>query len=183
MEHVEVEERKLVYQGSIIDVYADTVRLPNGHKEAWDFVSHRKGAAAVIPVLPDGRIVLVHQYRHALERMTWEVPAGSRDSVTEDTLVCARRELTEETGYTCDTIEPLISLKTTVAFCDEFIDVYLAKGLHPGQQHLDDAETIEIKAWDMQDLLKEIYAGRIQDSKTVSAILAYQVKVLSEQKQ
>ncbi len=183
MEHVEVEERKLVYQGSIIDVYADTVRLPNGHKEAWDFVSHRKGAAAVIPVLPDGRIVLVHQYRHALERMTWEVPAGSRDSVTEDTMICARRELTEETGYTCDTIEPLISLKTTVAFCDEFIDVYLAKGLHPGQQHLDDAETIEIKAWDMQDLLEEIYAGRIQDSKTVSAILAYQVKVLSEQKQ
>ena len=167
MEHVEVEERKLVYQGSIIDVYADTVRLPNGHKEAWDFVSHRKGAAAVIPVLPDGRIVLVHQYRHALQRMTWEVPAGSRDSVTEDTMVCARRELTEETGYTCDTIEPLISLKTTVAFCDEFIDVYLAKGLHPGQQHLDDAETIEIKAWDMQDLLEEIYAGRIQDSKTV----------------
>ena len=166
MEHVEVEERKLVYQGSIIDVYADTVRLPNGHKEAWDFVSHRKGAAAVIPVLPDGRIVLVHQYRHALERMTWEVPAGSRDSVTEDTMVCARRELTEETGYTCDTIEPLISLKTTVAFCDEFID----------------AETIEIKAWDMQDLLEEIYAGRIQDSKTVSAILAYQVKVLSEEK-
>ena len=182
MEHVEVEERKLVYQGSIIDVYADTVRLPNGHKEAWDFVSHRKGAAAVIPVLPDGRIVLVHQYRHALQRMTWEVPAGSRDSVTEDTRVCARRELTEETGYTCDTIEPLISLKTTVAFCDEFIDVYLAKGLHPGQQHLDDAETIEIKAFDMQDLLEEIYAGRIQDSKTVSAILAYQVKVLSEEK-
>ena len=63
MEHVEVEERKLVYQGSIIDVYADTVRLPNGHKEAWDFVSHRKGAAAVIPVLPDGRIVLVHVMR------------------------------------------------------------------------------------------------------------------------
>ena len=99
MEHVEVEERKLVYQGSIIDVYADTVRLPNGHKEAWDFVSHRKGAAAVIPVLPDGRIVLVHQYRHALQRMTWEVPAGSRDSVTEDTMVCARRELTEEGIY------------------------------------------------------------------------------------
>ena len=69
-----------------------------------------------------------------------------------------------------------------MAFCDEFIDVYLAKGLHPGQQHLDDAETIEIKAWDMQDLLEEIYAERIQDSKTVSAILAYQVKVLSEEK-
>ena len=176
MEHVEVEKRELVYKGSILDVYADTVRLPNGHREAWDFVSHRKGAAAVVPVLPDGRIVLVHQYRHALKRMTWEIPAGSRDSVTEDTMVCARRELTEETGYTCDRIEPLISLKTTVAFCDEFIDVYLATGLHPGQQHLDEAESIEIKAWKMEDLLTEIYAGRMQDSKTVSAILAYQDK-------
>ena len=180
MEHVEVEKRELVYKGSILDVYADTVRLPNGHKEAWDFVSHRKGAAAVVPVLPDGRSVLVHQYRHALKRMTWEIPAGSRDSVTEDTMVCARRELTEETGYTCDRIEPLISLKTTVAFCDEFIDVYLATGLHPGQQHLDEAESIEIKAWKMEDLLTEIYAGRMQDSKTVSAILAYQVKVLQQ---
>lgn len=112
--------------------------------------------------------------------MTWEIPAGSRDSVTEDTMVCARRELTEETGYTCDRIEPLISLKTTVAFCDEFIDVYLATGLHPGQQHLDEAESIEIKAWKMEDLLTEIYAGRMQDSKTVSAILAYQVKVLQQ---
>ena len=116
----------------------------------------------------------------ALKRMTWEIPAGSRDSVTEDTMVCARRELTEETGYTCDRIEPLISLKTTVAFCDEFIDVYLATGLHPGQQHLDEAESIEIKAWKMEDLLTEIYAGRMQDSKTVSAILAYQVKVLQQ---
>lgn len=94
-------------------------------------------------------------------------------------MVCARRELTEETGYTCDRIEPLISLKTTVAFCDEFIDVYLQPS-PSGQQHLDEAESIEIKAWKMEDLLTEIYAGRMQDSKTVSAILAYQVKVLQQ---
>ena len=173
MEHVEVEKRELVYKGSILDVYADTVRLPNGHKEAWDFVSHRKGAAAVVPVLPDGRIVLVHQYRHALKRMTWEIPAGSRDSVTEDTMVCARRELTEETGYTCDRIEPLISLKTTVAFCDEFIDVYLAKNLKPGHQHLDEGEFIDVAAYGVDELCDMIYAGTIQDAKTVAGILAY----------
>ena len=155
MEHVEVEKRELVYKGSILDVYADTVRLPNGHKEAWDFVSHRKGAAAVVPVLPDGRIVLVHQYRHALKRMTWEIPAGSRDSVTEDTMVCARRELTEETGYTCDRIEPLISLKTTVAFCDEFIDVY---------------------AYSVDELCEMIYSGKIEDGKTIAAIMSYKAK-------
>lgn len=181
MEHVTLEERKLVHKGSILDVYADTVRLPNGNIEHWDFVSHRKGAAAVLPVLEDGRVVLVHQYRHALERMTWEIPAGCRDSLTEDTAICAARELEEETGYKSDSIEPLIKLRTTVAFCDEFIDVYLARNLVPGKQHLDEAESIQVKAWDMKDLLDEIYAGRIQDSKTVSAILAYQTKVLSQQ--
>lgn len=181
MEHVELENRELVYKGSILDVYADTVRLPNGNTEHWDFVSHRKGAAAVLPVLEDGRVVLVHQYRHALERMTWEIPAGCRDSLTEDTAICAARELEEETGYRSDTITPLIKLRTTVAFCDEFIDVYLAKNLLPGQQHLDDAEDIRVKAWEMKDLLEEIYNGGIQDSKTVSAILAYQTKVLSQQ--
>lgn len=180
MEHVELEERELVYKGSILDVYADTVRLPNGNTEHWDFVSHRKGAAAVLPVLKDGRIILVQQYRHALERMTWELPAGCRDSLTEDTAICAARELEEETGYRSDFIEPLIKLRTTVAFCDEFIDVYLARNLVPGKQHLDEAESIRVRAWDMKDLLEEIYTGRIQDSKTVSAILAYQVKVLSE---
>lgn len=181
MEHVTLEERKLVHKGSILDVYADTVRLPNGNIEHWDFVSHRKGAAAVLPVLEDGRVVLVHQYRHALERMTWEIPAGCRDSLTEDTAICAARELEEETGYRSDEITPLIKLRTTVAFCDEFIDVYLAKNLIPGEQRLDDAEEISVKAWEMKDLLEEIYAGRIQDSKTVSAILAYQTKILSQQ--
>lgn len=179
MEHVELKNRTLAFKGSILDVYADEMLLPNGKTEMWDFVSHRKGAAAVLPVMEDGRILLVHQYRHALGRMTWELPAGCRDSVTEDTKLCAARELEEETGYASDDISFLLSLKTTVAFCDEFIDVYLAKNLKPGVQHLDDAENIEVKAWEMQDLLDEIYAGRMQDSKTVSAILAYQVKCLS----
>ncbi len=181
MEHVELKKRTLVHKGSILDVYSDEMLLPNGKTEMWDFVSHRKGAAAVLPVLDDGRVILVRQYRHALERMTWELPAGCRDSVTEDTKICAVRELEEETGYSSDDISFLISLRTTVAFCDEFVDVYLAQNLKPGEQHLDDAENIEVKAWEMADLLEEIYAGRIQDSKTVSAILAYQVKVLSQE--
>ncbi len=177
MEHVTRQERKLVHKGSILDIYQDRMLLPNGKEELWDFVSHRKGAAAVLPVLPDGRIVLVHQYRPALERMTWEVPAGCRDSLTEDTLVSATRELKEETGYEAKTIEFLISLKTTVAFCDEFIDVYLATGLTPGEQQLDEAEAIEIGLFTMEELLTEIFAGRLQDSKTVSAILAYHAKL------
>ena len=101
------------------------------------------------------------------------MPAGARDSVTEDTKVTAARELEEETGYRSDSIGFLISLKTTVAFCDEFVDVYLARNLIKTEQHLDDAEDIAVEAWDLDELCDLIYQGRIQDAKTVAAILAY----------
>ena len=166
-------KRELVYKGSILDIYKDTMQLPNGKTEEWDYVAHRMGAAAVLPVLPDGRIVMVRQYRNALERETLEIPAGCRDSLTEDTLVSASRELEEETGYRSDDISFLISLKTTVAFCNESIDVYLAKNLVKGEQHLDDAEAIEVEIHSLDELCGMIYKGQLQDSKTVSAILAY----------
>ena len=166
-------KRELVYKGSILDIYKDTMQLPNGKTEDWDYVAHRMGAAAVLPVLPDGRIVMVRQYRNALERETLEIPAGCRDSLTEDTLVSASRELEEETGYHSDDISFLISLKTTVAFCNEAIDVYLAKNLVKGEQHLDDAEAIEVEIHSLDELCDMIYKGQLQDSKTVSAILAY----------
>lgn len=166
-------KRELVRRGVILDIYADTMELPDGKVEEWDFVSHRKGAAAVVPVREDGKILMVRQYRNAIERMTLEIPAGSRDSVTEDTRVCAARELEEETGYQSDDLSFLISLKTTVAFCDEFIDVYLARNLKPGKQHLDEGEFIDVEVCDIDELCERIYAGEIQDAKTVSALLAY----------
>lgn len=170
--------RELVYQGSILDIYKDTMDVGNGRIEEWDYVAHRKGAACVLPVLPDGRILMVRQYRNALERDTIEVPAGARDSVTEDTLVCAVRELEEETGYKSNKVSKLLSLRTTVAFCNEMVDVYLAEDLVPGEQHLDDAEDIRIEAFEIDDLCEMIYSGIIQDAKTVAAILAYKCKVL-----
>ena len=180
MEHVELKNRKLVHRGSILDIYQDEMLLPNGKTENWDYVEHRKGAAAVVPVLPDGRILMVSQYRHALGRMTLEIPAGSRDSVTEDMALCAARELEEETGYRAQKMEQLLSLRTTVAFCNERIDVFLARDLVPGEQHLDEAEDISVQPWELEELVARIYRGEIQDGKTVSAILAYQVKLLRE---
>ena len=168
--------RELMYKGSILDIYKDTMQLADGKTEEWDYVAHRKGAAAVLPVLPDGRILMVHQYRNALDRETLEIPAGSRDSVDEDTKVCAARELEEETGYRSDKISLLLSLRTTVAFCNEFIDVYLAEDLKPGKQHLDEDEFVTVKAYDLDELISMILDGTIEDSKTVSAILAYKEK-------
>ena len=169
--------RELVYKGTILDIYKDTMRFANGKTEEWDFVSHRMGAAAILPVLPDGKILMIRQYRNALERETLEIPAGCRDSLTEDTKVSAIRELEEETGYHSSKVSYLLSLRTTVAFCDEFIDVYLAEDLTPGEQHLDAAESIEIEIYTLEELCEMIYQGKSQDSKTVSAIMAYSNKI------
>ncbi|MDD6667179.1 MAG: NUDIX hydrolase [Lachnospiraceae bacterium] len=174
--HVERIDRKLVHKGSILDIYEDEMLLPDGKHETWDFVAHRKGAAAVLAVREDGKLIMVRQYRPALDRWTLEIPAGCRDSLTEDTAVTAERELEEETGYHCEKIQKLLSLKTTVAFCNEFVDVYLAEGLKDRkEQKLDEAEVIRLEEWDLPDLIDQIQKGIIQDSKTVSAVLAYQV--------
>lgn len=172
-------KRELAYRGTILDIYKDTMQLENGNIEEWDFVSHRMGAAAVLPVLPDGKIIMVRQYRNALERETLEIPAGKRDSLDEDTAICAARELEEETGYKGGKIEFLLSLRTTVAFCDEFVDVYLATDLTPGVQHLDDSESIEVETYTVDELCEMVYAGKLQDSKTVAAIMAYANKIKS----
>lgn len=177
VEKVERLERKLVHDGVIISLYEDTVKIPNGNIVKWDFIGH-KGAAAVVPVCDDGRILMVHQYRNALDRATIEIPAGGRDSVEEPYLECAYRELEEETGYRAEKedFEFLISLKTTVAFCDEQIEVYVARNLKKTRQHLDEDEFINVKAYDIDELMKLIYAGQMQDSKTISALMAYKLK-------
>ena len=126
----------------------------------------------------DGRILLVHQYRNALDRETLEIPAGGRDSVDEPYIDCAARELEEETGYKTEkeNLEFLISLRTTVAFCNERIDVFVAKDLKPSHQHLDEDEFIELGAYTIEELKEKIFSGEIEDAKTVSSLMAYAVK-------
>lgn len=167
--------RELVYKGHIIDMYADTVKLSNGNVAVWDFIGH-KGAAAVVPVLPDGRLLMVRQYRNALDRFTLEIPAGGRETPQEPMAECAARELEEETGYACDELEYLISVRTTVAFCNELIDVFVARNLRKTAQHLDEDESIDLVPMTLEELCEKIYAGEIQDGKTISAIMSYKGK-------
>lgn len=169
--------RELKYQGTILKIYEDQV-IANGHECKWDFI-HHDGAAAVIPVTADGKILMVRQYRNALDRLTLEIPAGKLDEPGEPTLACAARELEEETGFRSENIEFLLSLNTTVAFCDEHIDIYLARDLVPSHQHLDEDEVIQVESWELKDLEDLIYAGKLTDSKTIAAILAYARKYAS----
>lgn len=166
--------RELVAKGAIIDYYQDTMEIPNGSTAKWDFIGH-KGAAACVAVRPNGNLVMVRQYRNALERETIEIPAGGLNP-GEDMRSAALRELEEETGYRAGSFEFLLSIYTTVAFCNEKIDIYLAKDLEEGKQHLDEDEYLEIVEYPLSELLDMIDKGIIQDSKTVSAILAYNRK-------
>lgn len=175
MEKFERLNRELVYKGVIIDFYQDTVKVPNGNVVKWDFIGH-KGAAAVVAVNEDGRLFMVRQYRNALDRETLEIPAGALDSVTEPTNVAAARELEEETGYKAGKLELLITLRTTVAFCNERIDVYVATDLQPSKQNLDEDEFINVELHDVDELVQMIYDCKIEDSKTVAAIMAYKNK-------
>lgn len=174
MEKYNREKRELVYQGSIISVYRDYVRVPNGHLAKWDFIGH-KGAAAALPVTSEGKILLVKQWRNALDRFTYEIPAGGKNAFDEPMIECAARELEEETGYKSENLEFLLSLRTTVAFCNERIDVFLARNLVQTSQNMDEDENIEVVEFELNELMEMIKKGELQDSKTVSAILAYQV--------
>lgn len=169
--------RELVYKGSIIDYYKDTVQVPNGNIVKWDFIGH-KGAAAVVPVDKDGKILMVRQYRNALDRYTLEVPAGGLNGADEPTKTAAARELEEETGYRAERLDFLISIRTTVAFCNEKIDIYVANDLVESKQHLDEDEFINVEAYSVAELTEKIYDGTIQDSKTICAIMAYAHKYL-----
>lgn len=177
MEEFKRLKRELVAKGAIIDYYQDTMLIPNGNVAKWDFIDH-KGAAAVVAVRDDGKLLMVRQYRNALERETLEIPAGGLNGREEPTDVAAKRELEEETGFVSDKVELLVSIYTTVAFCNEKIDIYVAKDLKPGHQHLDEDEFINVAAYSVDELKQMILEGRIQDSKTICGILSYASKYL-----
>lgn len=167
-------KRELAYQGSIMKVYKDYIEI-NGHQAVWDFF-HHNGGAAVIPVTKEGKIIMVRQYRNAIDRFTLEIPAGAFDAVNESGESCVARELEEETGYKAGKIEWLITTRSMVAFCNEKVEIFVATDLEPSEQHLDAEESIELEEYTLEELKEKIFCGEIQDSKTVAAIMAYAVK-------
>ena len=166
--------RTLSYQGKILKVYTDRVEV-NGRESNWDFI-HHNGGAAVVPVTEDGKILMVRQYRNALDRFTLEIPAGALDSVQESGRECVARELEEETGYIANSIEWLISTNSWAAFTNEKVEIFVARDLVPSKQNFDEEESIELQTYTLDELKEKIYSGEITDSKTVAGILAYALK-------
>lgn len=164
-------DRTLTYQGKILKVYTDHVYV-NGKESKWDFV-HHNGGAAVVPVTKEGKILMVCQWRNAIDRYTLELPAGALDSAEESKLACIARELEEETGYYSENIEWLVSIQSWPSFTNEQVDIFVAKDLIPSGQRFDEEEDIELEVHTVEELKRMIFSGEIKDSKTVAGILAY----------
>ena len=167
--------KERIYSGRIIDVERWTVRCANGDEAPREVVLHR-GAAAVVPLYEDGTVAMVRQHRVAIDKCTWEIPAGKLDSLTEDPFDAAKRELEEETGLQAEQWQKLTSMYTTPGFCNEKIAIYLATGLSQHPSHPDADEFLRIKKIPLDDAIAQCVSGEIQDGKTlVGLLLARQV--------
>lgn len=175
MEKIKRVDRKLVAHGSIFDYYKDEIVTVDGNTAFWDHIEH-KGAAAMLAVREDGKIVLVRQYRNSLDKEVLEIPAGGLEP-GEETGAAAARELTEETGYVAGKVEPLMTINTTVAFCNEKIFIYKATELSLGEKHLDRDEYTDVECYSLDEITEMIQKGEITDSKTISAIMYYAYSV------
>lgn len=159
-----------VFDGVLLHVKRDEIELPNGHKTVREWIKH-PGASAVIPLLPDNEIILVRQFRYPIGKVTLEIPAGKLDVVGEDPIECAKRELSEETGYTAGKIWKLTTIATTVGFSDEYIHLYAATDLTAGEIHPDSDEFINVVKMPLTAALQMVETGKIFDSKSAVAIL------------
>lgn len=166
--------RDLIHKGRIIDIYQDTINIDGEREVVFDFIDH-KGASAMIPVDSDGKILMVRQYRNAIDGYTLEIPAGGRNA-GEDNLACAIRECEEETGYRPGKVYHLLDLYTTVAFSNERIGIYYAKELTRTEQSLDEDEYVAVERHTLDELTAMIFNGSITDAKTIAALMAYKAK-------
>ena len=159
---------EMKFDGKLIKVTYDIADV-NG-KEAWREVVHHPGASAIVAIDEENRIIMEKQFRYALNDYLLEIPAGKLDK-GEDPLVCAKRELEEETGIIASEWISLGTIATSPGFCNEVIHLYVAKGLSKGEIHWDDDEYVEVERYTFDELLQRIKEEKIKDSKSLSALL------------
>ncbi|MGP7816150.1 NUDIX hydrolase [Niallia sp. 01092] len=159
-----------IFDGRIITVQVDEVELPNGKTSTRELVKH-PGAVAVIAVTDEEKLVLVEQFRKPLEKEIVEIPAGKLEK-GEDPAVCAKRELEEETGYGCKSLELLTSFYTSPGFADEIVHLYIAKGLHKIEDAagLDEDEFVNLMEVSLEEAQELVKNQRIFDAKTMYAV-------------
>ncbi len=158
-----------VFRGRLLDVRRDTVAMPDGRPATREYVVH-PGAVAVVPILDDGRLVMERQFRYPIGRVALEFPAGKIDAC-EPLLVCAQRELTEETGYRAREWARAGLTHNAMAYSTEIIEIWFARGLTAGERRLDDGELIDLALVTENELDTAIASGEVTDAKTMIALL------------
>lgn len=169
LRETEVSSEK-IFDGFILHVRKDEVTLPNGASAHREIIRHI-GAVCVIPVTENNEVIVERQYRYPIDRVITEIPAGKLDSREEDRLSAVQRELREETGYTAEEWISLGDFHPAPAYSDEYISMYMARGLHRGQRHLDEDEFLDVFTVPLKELVEDVMAGRISDAKTQTAVL------------
>jgi ADP-ribose pyrophosphatase len=169
----DLEERRVsgevVYRGTFFAMHRDVVRLPDGSQAVRDYIRH-PGAVLILPLLPDGRVVLERQFRYPLARAFIELPAGKKHA-GEDPLETAKRELLEETGYVASEWTRLGVIHNAIGYSDEGIELYLARGLEKRTAKLDHGEFLEVFEASLEEAIAMVRDGRITDAKTIAALL------------
>lgn len=155
----------LAYDGHFLKVQRDTVRLPNGRPATREYIKH-PGAVVILPLFDDGSVLMERQFRYPLDRVFIEFPAGKIDP-GEAPLACAQRELLEETGYTATDWQFVCTIHNAIAYADEHLDLYLARGLIAGERKLDEEEFLDIFHASSDDVMTWVREGKITDVKTV----------------
>lgn len=160
---------EMIYEGSILNLRKDKVRVKDNRTSYREIVEH-SGGVAIAAITPEGKMVLVRQYRKAAEKAVLEVPAGKIEN-NEAHEQTAKRELKEETGYTAGKVKFITSFYSSIGYSTEVIYLYYATELTPGETNFDDNEAIDILEFELQDLKKMVLSGEIEDAKSIAAIL------------
>ena len=162
--------REEIFHGVALHVVKDRILLPDGSESVREISLHN-GAAAAIPILPDGRVIMERQFRYAHGRVMLEIPAGKLDTPDEPPLDGAKRELLEETGAVAEKYTYLGSIAPSPALINEIIHVFMAEGISFGESHLDEGEFLEVEYYTLDELYDMVMSGEITDAKTQIAIL------------
>lgn len=170
---------KTVFEGKVFRVKLREVELPDGRKSRRDLVEHL-GGACVLALNDQNQVYLVKQFRAAFGKLLLELPAGKLEA-GEESLTCARRELTEETGLTASSWQLLSKIYPSPGYLDEVISIYLARGLDQGQQQLDPGEFLSVELIDLSTALEMVKDGEIKDAKTVAGLLLAQHVLAKEE--
>jgi ADP-ribose diphosphatase len=162
---------KLLHKGRHFNFKTDEIQLPSGKTTTRDIVDH-PGAVAIVPILDDGRILLVKQYRYTTGKELLEIPAGTLEK-GEAPDTCARRELKEETGYTAGSMKKILAMYMAPGYSNEVIHLYFATALKAGESHAEEDEDISLEAYSADELLDGIEKNTIEDAKTIAGVLIY----------